>query len=151
MRMVFVLAMRVASYRCVTVLKPVHASVVKGAPFNRPSIFSSTNSPSNSGRIIDVPLVVRPARPGWNQNVISTSQVPHIATRRACSGSVSDLSVLDEAGGRALALVVAAIALTTTSAALKQARKQFISKTLPEAYCTAFHNTWSRRRQGRAQ
>src|ERR1700676_1173541 len=82
MRPEFVLAMRVASYWCVAVLKPVHARVVNGVPLSAPSIFSSTKSPSNSGRIVDVPLVVMPGPPGRNQNVISTFQVPDMAARR---------------------------------------------------------------------
>ena len=44
--------------------KPVHAKVVNGAPFNVPSIFSSTKSPLRIGRMVDVPLAVRPGRPG---------------------------------------------------------------------------------------
>src|SRR6266404_1316399 len=103
MRIVFVVAMRVASYWYVAVLKPVHARVVNGVPFSVPSIVSSTNSPPSSDRIVDVPLVATPGPPGRNQNVISTSQVPHIAARRACSG----------AGAPAVAVVAAAIALTT--------------------------------------
>src|ERR1700681_715753 len=124
MRLVLVLAMRVASYWCVAPLKPVHARVVNGTPFNAPSIFSSTKSPPNSGRIVDVPLVVTPGPPGRNQNVISTSQVPLIAVSRACSGSAP--GIFDGAGGAAPAVVAAAIAPTVTSAAIKQARTRCI-------------------------
>jgi hypothetical protein len=114
MRMLFVLAMRVASYWWVTVLNPVHASVVNGLPFNKLSIFSSTKSPSKSDRIVDMPLVVIPGRPGWNQNVTSTSQVPHMATRRPCSGSAAALRV------------VAAIALAAISAVINRIRERVI-------------------------
>ena len=75
-------------------------------------------------------MVVTPGRSGWNQNVISTSHVPHIEVRRACSGLASGLldSVLDRAGGPALAVVVPPIALTATSAAIKQECGRFIGR-----------------------
>src|SRR5438105_14331602 len=104
MRALFVLAMRVASYWCVAALKPVHARVVNGTPPSAPSILSSTNNPSNSGRIVDVPFDVTPELAGLNQNVISTCQVPHIAVRRACPGSRS--GVLD--GGPAVGVAAPA-------------------------------------------
>src|SRR5260370_32901246 len=143
MRMVFVLAMRVASYWCVAVLKPVHARVVNGAPFSAPSIFSSTKSPSNSDRIVDVPFVVTPGPPGLNQNVISTSQVAHIAMRRACSGSASVIldSFLDGAGGPAFAVVAPGIALTATSAAIQQTRGRFIGQQLLPAIAQRIRGT----------
>src|SRR3954464_2926925 len=87
MRIVFVLAIRVASYSCVLVLNPVQASVVNGVLFKTPSIRSSINRLSSIGRMVDVPLTVVPGLPGWNQKVNSTSQLPHMAMRRACSGS----------------------------------------------------------------
>src|ERR1700681_285394 len=121
MRLAFVLAMRVASYWCVAGLKPVQASVVNGVPLSAPSIFSSTKSPSNSGRIVDVPLVARPGAPGRNQNVISTSHVPHIAARRAYSGPV---------GGAAPAVVAVTIALRAASAAIRQARRRYMGRQL---------------------
>src|SRR3954464_11181929 len=105
--------MRVASYWCVVVLKPVHARVVKGAPFSTPSIFSSTNRPSNSGRIVEVPLVERAGPPGRDQNVISTSQVPDIAASRTCSGA-------------GLAATAAASALIATNVAINLTRRRFI-------------------------
>src|SRR5207244_11431625 len=82
-------------------------------PFNVPSIFSSMKVPPSSDRIVDVALVGTPGPLGLNQKVISTSQVPAIAVRRACSGP---------AGGSSLTVVTAAIALTTTTAAIKQIR-----------------------------
>src|SRR5205809_5942443 len=103
--------MRVASYWCVHVLNPVHARVVNGAPFSAPSIFSSMKRPPRSGWIVEVPLVVRPGVPGWNQNVISTSQAPAIAVRRACSGAGAAL---------ASAMVLA------TSTAIRQMRNRII-------------------------
>ena len=44
----------------VTVLKPVQASVVNGAPFSVPSIFSSMKRPPNSGWIVDTPFDTMP-------------------------------------------------------------------------------------------
>jgi len=52
-------------------------------------------------------------RPGWNQNVTSTSQVPDIETRRACSGS------------GAASRVVAPIAIAI-SAVINRMREGFI-------------------------
>lgn len=51
------LAMRVASYCFVDVLKPVQASVVNGAPASVPSMVSSMNRPPSSDRIVDVPVL----------------------------------------------------------------------------------------------
>src|SRR5579864_4780741 len=115
MRAVFVLAMRVASYWCVEVLKPVHASVVNGVPFSAPSICSSTNVPSKSDRIVDVPFVATPGAVGLNQNTMSTSQVPHIAARRACSGA-----------GAATVVAVAAIATAAAITAITRVERRII-------------------------
>jgi hypothetical protein len=35
--------------------------------------------------MVDVPFVATPGRPGWNQNVTSTSQTPAIAVSQACA------------------------------------------------------------------
>src|SRR4249919_3080713 len=127
MRMVLVLAMRVASYWWVALLNPVHARVVNGVLLRVPSILSSTKSPSNSGRIVEVPLVVRPGPPGLNQKVISTSQVPHIVVRRACSGPAWDIvDCSGAAGGRASAVGTTAIAVTPMSTIMRQATRRFI-------------------------
>src|SRR3954464_11163903 len=123
MRLVLVLAIRVASYWWVAALNPVHARVVNGAPLRVPSIFSSTNRPSNSGRIVEVPFVVTPSPPGLNQNVITTSQVPHIAVSSACSGTACDVAdVCVNGAGGATAPVAATTPLQAASVAIKQAR-----------------------------
>src|SRR5262245_43599933 len=124
MLIVLVLEMRVASYWRVEVLKPVHASVVNAAPLSVPSIFSSTKSPFRSDRMVDVPLLLRPGAPGFNQNVISTSHVPHISASRACSGAGRDIrvSVRVSACGPASTVVAAAV-VTTTSAASAYAQR----------------------------
>jgi hypothetical protein len=84
-----------------------------------------------SDRIVDVPLVVTPGRPGRGQNVISTSKVPHIAVRRACSRPAAGIvdSFSDGTGGPA-SVLAAAIALTATSAAIRQTRGWFIGRKL---------------------
>jgi hypothetical protein len=125
--MVLVLAMRVASYWWVARLNPVHARVVNGVLLRVPTILSSTKSPSNNGRSVEVPLAVRPGPPGLNQNAISTPQVPHIAVRRACSGPAWDIADSSgAAGGRASAVGTTAIAITPMSTAMRQATRRFI-------------------------
>src|ERR1041384_7638567 len=101
--------MRVASYWRVAVLKPVHASVVNGAPFNVPSIRSSMKRPSSSGEIVDVPVLDAPGRPGCSQNVTSTSQTPHMAARRACSTSVGGAAPTETTAATTIGAIAATL------------------------------------------
>src|SRR5689334_3373399 len=102
-RLVLVLAIRVASYSRVLVLNPVHDNVVKDVPFKAPSIFSSIKRPPSSERIVDVPVVVMLGPPGRHKKVICTSQVPPRAVRRACSGPGPTATDLRGVAGPALA------------------------------------------------
>src|SRR5262249_28744744 len=73
------------------------------------------NRPSNRGRMVDTPLLTTGGLPGWNQKLMSTSQVPLKAVRRACSGSGPGATTtpVDGIGGSAVAVVTTALAMTS--------------------------------------
>src|SRR5690349_17588452 len=116
-RLVLVLAIRVASYSRVLVLNPVHDTVVTDVPFKAPSIFSSIKRPPSSERIVDVPVVVMQDPARRNQKVICTSQDPQRAVRRACSGPGPTAAELRGVAGPGLAWAeTTTIALAAASA-----------------------------------
>jgi hypothetical protein len=70
--------------------------------------------------MVETPLLLTAALPGWNQNVSSTSQMPASAVRRACSGPGprATAALVDRIGG-SVEPVLTTMAPTITSGAVR--------------------------------
>ena len=102
------------------VLRQISFRGLNGVPFSVPSMLSSIKSPSKSGRMVEFPLLAMPGVPGFNQNVTSTSQEPHIATSRACSASGGGVAFLADGAANPTVAVAETIVIAATSESMKE-------------------------------